>query len=219
MTEPLSRTGDASWEPGAVEMPQVPMLPAGEDPMSATIAAVLPTLTAPLAADVAALQGKETMFAGKLGAANAAYASSENSGQQGVMQVVQSLGQLGSQAGQMGGMAGAPGQMGGQFGGTFASLMQPLMQAFQGAGQGGHGQSFGAEARDSAAGNTGQNPLSMGGSQQRQESEDRHGVDRHGDRTMAEPQAGGDFQHALDPGLVLPPEHHHGEGDDLARRM
>jgi hypothetical protein len=225
----LDRSGDQHWEPAQVQMPEVPMLPAGEDPMSATISAVLPTLTAPMEANIAALQGKETMFAGKLGASNVAYQGSEDSGQQGVMQVVQSLGQIGSQAGQMGEMTSAPGQMGGQLGGSFASLMQPIMQAFQGAGHGGQGQSFGAQAPDGAAGPAGQGLAGVGSPQQQERDEDRptqaqpeprRNADRD-DHAVTGPQAGpGDVRHGLSPVPELPPEHsRHDDGDDLARRM
>ena len=78
--------------------------------MSATISAVLPTLAAPLTANVATLQAKEHTFSGKLGAAQAAYTNSDDPGSQSVGQVVGMLGKLGEQAGQMGQMAGAPAQ-------------------------------------------------------------------------------------------------------------
>ena len=60
--------------------PEIPMLPAGQDALSATISAVLPTLAAPLAANVATLSAKENMFSGKLGAAQAAYQNSDDAG-------------------------------------------------------------------------------------------------------------------------------------------
>ena len=73
MTDPLETPdGPLNWNPAAVELPQIPMLPPGEDAMSATISAVLPTLAAPLAANVASLSAKENMFRGKLGAAESA---------------------------------------------------------------------------------------------------------------------------------------------------
>jgi hypothetical protein len=72
MTDPLEKPDGLNWDPASVELPDVPMLPPGQDAMSATIAAVLPTLTAPLAANVAALSTKEHMFTGKLGAAETA---------------------------------------------------------------------------------------------------------------------------------------------------
>jgi hypothetical protein len=74
--------------------------------MSMTIAGVLPTLTAPLTASVAALSAKETMFSGKLGAAQTAYQNADDSGQQSVGQLAGMLGQVG----QMGQAAGSPAQ-------------------------------------------------------------------------------------------------------------
>src|SRR5438128_1448491 len=146
MTDPLRKPEGLSWDPATVELPEIPMLPAGQDALSATISAVLPTLAAPLAANVATLQAKETMFAGKLGVAQAAYQNSDDAGSQSVGQVVGMLGQLGQQAGQMGQLAGAPAQaIGGQTS-MFGQLMQQAMQAAQG---GGRGQSPGGQ--DAAA--------------------------------------------------------------------
>ena len=116
------------------------MLPPGEDAMSATIAAVLPTLTAPLAASVAALSAKENMFRGKLGTAESAYQNADDSGQQSMGQLAGMLGQVG----QLGQQAGAPAQaasgLTGQTG-MFGSLMQQAMQGAQGSG----GQSSGGQ--------------------------------------------------------------------------
>ena len=135
MTDPLEKPDGLNWDPAAVELPQVPMLPPGQDAMSATIAAVLPTLTAPLATSVEALSAKENMFRGKLGTAESAYQNADDSGQQAMGQLAGMLGQVG----QLGQQAGAPAQaasgLGGQTG-MFGSLMQ---QAMQGA-QGGSGQ-------------------------------------------------------------------------------
>lgn len=134
MNMPLRKPEGISWNSAAVELPEIPMIPAGQDALSATISAVLPTLAASLAANVATLQAKETMFSGKVGAAQAAYQNSDDAGSQTVGQVVGMLGQLGQQAGQMGQMAGAPAQaLGGQTG-MFGSLMQQAMQGAQGAG-------------------------------------------------------------------------------------
>ena len=102
MTDPLRKPDGLSWDPATVELPDIPMIPAGQDALSATISAVLPTLAAPLAANVATLQAKEGMFAGKLGVAQAAYQGSDDAGSQSVGQVVGMLGQFGQQAGQMG---------------------------------------------------------------------------------------------------------------------
>src|SRR6185312_10652994 len=108
MTMPLKKPEGISWNAASVELPEIPMLPAGQDALSATISAVLPTLAAPLAANVATLQAKETMFSGKLGAAQAAYQDSDDAGSQSVGQIVGMLGQVGQQAGQLGQSAGAP---------------------------------------------------------------------------------------------------------------
>src|SRR4029453_2845075 len=149
MIDPLRKPEGITWDPASVELPEIPMLPAGQDALSATISAVLPTLAVPLAANVATLQAKETMFSGKIGAAQAAYQNSDDAGSQSVGQIVGMLGQVGQQAGQMGQMAGAPAQaLGGQTG-TFGQLMQQAMQAAKG---GGGGQSIGGQ---DAAGATG----------------------------------------------------------------
>jgi hypothetical protein len=146
--DPMRTPDSLGWDPATVELPEIPMIPAGQDALSATISAVLPTLAVPLAANVATLQAKETMFAGKLGVAQASYQASDDSGSQGVGQIVGMLGQLGQQAGQMGQMAGAPAQtLGGQTG-MFGQLMQ---QAMQGA-KGGGGGSFGGQQTGGAAG-------------------------------------------------------------------
>jgi len=101
MTDPLKKPEGLSWNSASVELPEIPMLPAGQDALSATISAVLPTLAAPLAVNVATLQAKETMFSGKLGAAQAAYQNSDDAGSQSVGQIVGMLGQVGQQAGQL----------------------------------------------------------------------------------------------------------------------
>lgn len=222
--------GFLSWKPAAVQIPQMPMIPPGEDPMSATISAVLPTMTAPLEANVAALQGKETMFNGKLGAATTAYQGADDSGQQGVMQIVQSLGQMAGQAGQMGQMAGAPGQMVGQMGSQFGMLMQPMMQAFQSAGHGAQGPSTGGPGPENGAGTAGQGPGGVAGAQQqgrdgdnapaRPQPEPQPDTGRD-DQAMAGPQAGpGEVRHGLSPIPVPPSEQHHpDDGGDLSRRL
>ncbi len=102
MTDPLRKPEGISWNAASLELPEIPMLPAGQDALSATISAVLPTLAAPLAANVATLSAKENMFSGKLGAAQAAYQNSDDAGSQSVGQIVGMLGQVGQQAGQMG---------------------------------------------------------------------------------------------------------------------
>lgn len=122
------------WNAAPVELPEMPTISPGPDAMSATIAAVLPTLAAEMTTNVTTLAAKENLFSGKVVAAEAAYQNSESSGSQAVGQVVGMLGQIGQQAGQMGQLAGAPaGALGGQAG-TFGSLMQQAMQAAQSGG-------------------------------------------------------------------------------------
>src|SRR5258707_2897893 len=104
MIDPLKKPEGLSWNAASGELPEIPMLHAVQDGLSVTISAVLPTLAAPLAVNVATLSAKENMFSGKLGAAQAAYQNADDSGSQSV----------GQQAGQM---AGAPAQaIGGQTG-------------------------------------------------------------------------------------------------------
>ena len=98
----LNKPENIYWDPASVELPEIPMLPPGQDALSATISAVLPTLAGPLAANVATLQAKETMFSGKVGAAQVTYQNSDDAGSQSVGQIVGMLGQVGQQAGQMG---------------------------------------------------------------------------------------------------------------------
>ena len=233
MTDPLKKPEGISWNAASLELPDIPMLPAGQDALSATISAVLPTLAAPLAANVATLQAKETMFSGKLGAAQAAYQNSDDAGSQSVGQIVGMLGQVGQQAGQMGQMAGAPAQaLGGQTG-MFGSLMQQAMQAAQG-GAGG-GQSSGGQGAGGASGTTGvaapgqvaagqpQQPRDAGVAPDERTTEQHQEPQQHereplhraetNDRTAAGPAEGG---HG--PAPVKSPEHHRAD-EDLGRRM
>lgn len=135
--DPFKKPEGLSWDAASVQMPEMPMLPPGEDAMSATISAVLPTLATPLMANVAALQTKEGMFSGKLVSAQAAYQNADDSGGQSVGQLTSMLGQLGQMGGQAAGQAG----QGGQGGGMFGQMMQQAMQAAQSFG----GQSSGAQ--------------------------------------------------------------------------
>jgi hypothetical protein len=238
MNMPLEKPEGLNWNAAPVELPDIPMLPAGQDALSATISAVLPTLAVPLAANVATLQAKENMFSGKLGAAQAAYQNSDDAGSQSVGQVVGMLGQLGQQAGQMGQQAGAPMQaLGGQTG-MFGSLMQQAMQAAQGGGGG--GQSSGWSGAGGAPGGTGQGPVGAAGQQQPRddvvgakqddaeskalepEHEQRETLQRAepNDRAMAGASGPDDSRHSAGPAPVTPPEHPRHDGDDdLARRM
>jgi hypothetical protein len=232
MTDPLKKPEGLSWNSASVELPEIPMLPAGQDALSATISAVLPTLAAPLAVNVATLQAKETMFSGKLGAAQAAYQNSDDAGSQSVGQIVGMLGQVGQQAGQLGQMAGAPAQaIGGQTG-MFGSLMQQAMQAAQG---GAGGQATGGQAGASSV--PGQGPLSAGGPPQqprdeaggaKEDQQDRaqevqpdrreplHRAETD-DRAMAGPSD--DSRPGAGPAPVKSPEQPHHSGEDLRRRM
>jgi len=225
----LKKPEGLSWNAASVELPEIPMLPAGQDALSATISAVLPTLAAPLAANIATLQAKENMFSGKLGVAQAAYQNSDDAGSQSVAQVVGMLGQLGQQAGQMGQMAGAPAQaLGGQTG-TFGSLMQQAMQAAQGAGGGG-GLSAGGQGSGGAAGGTAPSavPGAAGGVGQQpprvdavEAEEDRASQPREREPQERETlQRADDSRPASGPVPVTPPEQpRHGGNDDLGRRM
>ncbi len=233
MTDPLEKPDGLNWDPAAVELPQVPMLPPGEDAMSATIAAVLPTLTAPLAASVAALSVKENMFRGKLGTAESAYQNADDSGQQSMGQLAGMLGQVG----QLGQQAGAPAQAAGALGGQtgmFGSMMQQAMQGAQGAG----GQSSGGQSSGGQGGATGAAGSPLAGGQppqqsrddaavaQEQQAEQAHEPPREereplqraetDDRAMAGPSGADDGGHGQVP--VAPPERHRGQ-DDLSRRM
>jgi PE family len=232
MTMPLKKPEGISWNAASVELPEIPMLPAGQDALSATISAVLPTLAAPLAANVATLQAKETMFSGKLGAAQAAYQNSDDAGSQSVGQLVGMLGQLGQQAGQIGQSAGAPAQAVGGQTGMFGSLMQQAMHAAQG---GGGGKSFGSQDTG-AAGGTAPSPTGAVGQQpprdkavdaedeqtpqvhqnQRDEREPLQRAETD-DRGMAGPSVSDEKRHGLAP--VESPERQHHRGDDLGRRM
>ncbi len=234
MTDPLRKPDALGWDPAAVELPEIPMIPAGQDALSATISAVLPTLAAPLAANVATLQAKETMFAGKLGAAQTAYQNSDDAGSQSVGQIVGMLGQVGQQAGQMGQMAGAPAQALGGTTGIFGSLMQ---QAMQGAKDGGADQSSGGQNAGGAAGATGVaagGPVAAGG-QPQQSRDDAGGTpEERTTEQRQEPQqhereplqraetndrvAAGPTDAGQGPAPVHSPEHRRGD-EDLGRRM
>jgi hypothetical protein len=221
MTDPLKKPEGLSWNSASVELPEIPMLPAGQDALSATISAVLPTLAAPLAVNVATLQGKETMFSGKLGAAQAAYQNSDDAGSQSVGQIVGMLGQVG----QLGQMAGAPAQaIGGQTG-MFGSLMQQAMQAAQGGGAG--GPATGGQA--GASGVAGQGPMSAGGPPQQPRDEAVGAKEDQPDRAHeAQPdkreplhraETDDRASHGAGPAPVKSPEQPHHSGEDLRRRM
>ncbi len=233
MTDPLKKPEGISWDAASVELPEIPMLPAGQDALSATISAVLPTLAAPLAANVATLSAKENMFSGKLGAAQAAYQNSDDAGSQSVGQIVGMLGQVGQQAGQMGQMAGAPAQaLGGQTG-MFGSLMQQAMQGAKGGGAGGQSSGGGAASRSGGSQPRARLPRpvrrrspatkpSAPNEQQpdrpqEPQPEKREPLHRAetDDRAMAGPSEGS--RHG--PAPVKSPEHPRHSDEDLGRRM
>lgn len=243
MGSPLRKPDAISWNAAAVELPEIPMIPAGQDAMSATISAVLPTLAVQLTTNVAALSAKENTFSGKVVAAQAAYENSDDAGSQSVGQIVGMLGQVGQQAGQMGQMAGAPAQaLGGQTG-MFGSLMQQAMQGAQspggpsatGAGGGGAAPNGGAAATGGAAAHSpGAAPAAQGpgaapaapqprddaGSQtgESDDREDRRPLHRADDRPWdgaSGPQGG---ESGAAPVPVTPPEARHGD-DEAARNL
>jgi hypothetical protein len=239
MNMPMKKGSGLNWNPASVELPEIPTIQGGQDALSSTIAAVLPTLAVPLAANVATLQAKEGMFAGKLGVAEAAYQSSDDQGGQSVGQVVGMLGQLGQQAGQMGQMAGAPAQAAGQGSGMFGSLIQQAMQAAQGAGA---GQSAGgqppASAGQGAPGGapTGAAPGQPGAPGQAPPRDDAPQAREHESRQVEEPRyeepetrqeeerqpllRADDSRPSHGPVPVTPPEHpRHSGADDLGRRL
>jgi hypothetical protein len=237
MSMPLRKPEGISWNAAAIELPEIPTIQPGQDALSSTIAAVLPTLAAELTANVATLSAKENMFSGKLGVAQAAYQNSDDSGSQSVGQIVGMLGQMGQQAGQMGQMAGAPAQaLGGQTG-MFGSLMQQAMQGAQGGGAG--GQSSGSASGGAAQGPTGAGMGSAGVVGQPQSREDAvpdqpaaqdlpaqhderetpHQAEREPLHRAETDAAGpsGDGHRGSAP--VAPPAHPRESGDDLGRRM
>jgi hypothetical protein len=220
MSMPMKKGQGLSWNPASFELPDIPTVPAGQDALSSTIAAVLPTLAAELTANVATLQAKEGMFAGKLGVADAAYATSDDSGSQSVGQVVGALGQLGQQAGQMGQMASAPAQAAGQGGGMFGSLIQQAMQAAQGGHATGEQQPPGQQppgqqvpGATNGVPHAGQRDGDPKADHEHDEHRrEREPLQRADERTMAGPDA-----HRSGPAPVEPPRH--SADDDLGRRL
>jgi hypothetical protein len=220
--DPMHTPGDLNWDPANVDMPEIPMLPPGEDAMSMTISGVLPTLTAPMAASVAALQAKETMFSGKLGSAQSAYQNADDQGGQSVGQFGQMLGQLGQMAGQ----AGAPAQQLGQQAGQFGSMIQQAMQGAKGGGGSQGGQPAGGQSSAGAgSGGVGSAPPQQArddaaaGQEQSTDQRDRDEREKDGrdGRPPLDSAASGAAPHGAGPAPVVPPQR--GDGDDLERRM
>jgi hypothetical protein len=244
----LGMDSDASYDPASVDMPPMPTIQPGEDGLSMTIAAVLPTLSAPLAANVAALQAKETMFSGKVDAAKSSYQNADDQGNQGIGQIGQMLGQ----AGQMAQQAGKAG--GGAGGGSsiFGSLMEQAMKAVQGGGsKDGGSQGTNAQAADQpqagspgaaqpaasqGAGGQGGGQGPAGGAPGAQQQPSREGEEHRQDHTPqherdakahqapaekppAEAAGPGERQHNAGPAPVGPPVHAPRGDEDLSRRM
>ncbi|WP_099037941.1 hypothetical protein [Mycobacterium neglectum] len=235
MGSPLKKPEGISWNAASIELPEIPMLPPGPDAMSATISAVLPTLAAQLTANVAALQAKEHTYSGKLGAAQAAYTSSDESGSQSVGQVVGMLGKLGEQAGQM---AGAPAQAAQGGSGMFGSLIEQAMKAAQGGEGGAGGQAPAGGAHAGAAPGAlppgqqqpGRDPLEQRVErlEERAEAEDRPFEQPAAQREEREPLqraddsnlASGPRDGASGAAPVAPPEQpRHAADEDLGRRL
>jgi hypothetical protein len=199
--DPMHTPDNLNWDPASVGLPEIPMLPPGEDAMSMTIAGVLPTLTAPMAASVAALQAKETMFAGKLTSAQSAYDNADDQGGQSVGQLGQMLGQVGQMAQQAGGPAQQLGQQAGQFG----SMIQQAMQSAQGGGGGSSGGAGAAPPQQARE----QSP-------EQRDREEREERERGREsRPPLDHAAAGPAPHGSGPATLAPPQ----RGDGLERNM
>lgn len=144
-----------TWAPAIVTVPPVPVIPAGGDPMSMMISAVMPELAAPLTTDVAATRTREEQFAANLSGARRAYQSTDQAGEQEIRAVADTqlapvntaaTGSVGGQSGQFLSTsmqtAGQAAQAPAQLMGMAATAPQRIMQGAQGALQ--HaGQLFG----------------------------------------------------------------------------
>ncbi|MDT5075742.1 MAG: hypothetical protein QOJ80_379 [Mycobacterium sp.] len=248
MSDGMGMQADTSWDPASVDMPPMPTISPGEDGLSMTIAAVMPTLSAPLAANVTALQAKETMFSGKVDSAKSAYQNADDQGNQGIGQIGQMLGQVGQ-------MAQQAGKAGGGEGGSsiFGSLMEQAMKAVQSGGsKDGGSQGADAQAADQpqagspgagqpaasqgagGQGGGGQGPA--GGAPGAQQQPSREGQDNRQDQTPqhereakaheapveqppAEAAGPGERQHNAGPAPVSPPAPTRHGDEDLSRRM
>lgn len=146
-------TPSLNWDPADVTVPPVPLIPAGGDPMSLMISAIMPELAVPLTEAVATTRAREEQFSANLAGARSAYQSTDQAGGQEIQAV--SSQQLpaanpattgsagaGSSTGQFGQLMGTAMQTAGQavqapmqMMGMAASLPQGLMQGAQGAVQ------------------------------------------------------------------------------------
>ena len=112
-----------TWDPTVVTVPPVPAIPAGSDPMSQLISAVMPELAGRLTADVAATHAREEQFAANLARARSAYQSTDEAGAQEIRTVAEAQMAPVSTA--------APGSPGGQSGQFLSTSMQAAAQAAQ----------------------------------------------------------------------------------------
>lgn len=232
--DPMQTPDALNWDPASVQLPEIPMLPPGEDAMSMTISGVLPTLAATMMTSVTALEAKETMFSGKLGSAQSAYENADDQGGQSVGKLGEMLGKLG----EMGQQAGAPAQQLGQQAGQFGSMMQQAMQSAQGGGSQGSGSQGGAGSQGGgqpAGGqpSAGQGPGGAGAAppqptrddaatdqEQTQEQRERAEREREGRPPLDHAATGatpGAAPHGAGSAPVAPP--HRGDGDSLERSM
>jgi len=236
MSGPMKTPDSLNWNPASVQLPEIPMLPPGEDAMSMTIAGVLPTLAATMATSVAALQAKETMFAGKVGSAQSAYDNADDQGGQSLGQFGQMLGQLGQMAQQAGGPAQQLGQQAGQFGqmiqqamgsaqggggsGSQGGSAQPTAgqpssgqpaggQPAAGQGAGGAGAPAPQQSRDDATDSREQSP------EQKERDEREREREARAERPPLDRAAAGPAPHVTGPAPVAPPQ----RGDGLERNM
>ncbi|BBX17921.1 PE domain-containing protein [Mycolicibacterium duvalii] len=119
-----------TWDPAVVNVPPVPVIPAGGDPMSALISAVMPGIAAELTAAVAETHAREQQFAANLAGARAAYQSTDQGGGEEIRTVADTQLAPPTAASTAGSAAGAGGA-GGQFGQFMSTAMQMGGQAVQ----------------------------------------------------------------------------------------
>ncbi len=131
MTGPHVRVREdaLSWDPADVEVPPLPEVSPGDDPMSALIAAIMPELSAIIAEQVAATREREERFAGNVTGARSAYQNTDGAGQQLIRSAAESPG-ISPAAVPAGAPPAQPGQFG-QFGQLMSTAMQMASQAAQ----------------------------------------------------------------------------------------
>lgn len=145
----------------------MPVVPPGPDPMSTMIAAIMPELSAPLTAAVAATQAREEQFAANLVAARTTYEGTDQANQQEIHTVADTQmaptaasgggGQMGQVMGTAMQVASQAAQAPAQVFGMAAQAPQAVMGAGQGAVQqigqlaGQFGKSAGADGENSAS--------------------------------------------------------------------